>query len=62
MKSICAWCKKDLGEVPGGEDSAEISHGICESCHEKELKKMEQMKEKAQLIEKKPTEPNFPIK
>jgi len=33
MKKICAWCKKDLGEIPVDsipEDS--ITHGICYDC------------------------------
>ena len=36
MKKICAWCKKDLGEVdiPGyGEDVHD--DGICKECGEK---------------------------
>ena len=32
MKKICAWCKKDLGEVPSGPDANPITHGICPDC------------------------------
>ena len=30
MRVSCAWCKKDMGEKPGGGHS--ISHGICADC------------------------------
>lgn len=29
-KRICAWCKKDIGEISGNSDS----HGICGKCLE----------------------------
>ncbi|MEN8142704.1 MAG: hypothetical protein ABFQ82_03790 [Thermodesulfobacteriota bacterium] len=32
MKKICAWCNKDLGEVPSGPDANPITHGICPDC------------------------------
>lgn len=32
MKKICAWCNKDLGEVPSGADANPITHGICPDC------------------------------
>lgn len=31
MKRVCAWCKKYMGEKPGGPG---ISHGICDECQE----------------------------
>ena len=35
MKLICAWCRQDIGRVEGSKLSdSEISHGICESCHD----------------------------
>lgn len=30
-RQICAWCKKDIGEIPGDKDS----HGMCSSCAKK---------------------------
>jgi len=36
MKRICAWCEKDMGEIPGNSvPFGEISHGICELCFAK---------------------------
>lgn len=32
-KAICAWCKKEIGEVEGTE--GKDSHGICEECLKK---------------------------
>jgi len=33
MKSICAWCKKDMGTVHSDASSENvITHGICEDC------------------------------
>lgn len=33
MKRVCAWCKKDLGEVPSGvAEERDITHGICNEC------------------------------
>ena len=33
MKSVCAWCTKEMGTVEGSSHrDPEISHGICESC------------------------------
>ena len=32
MKSVCAWCKADLGEIKEDRGTAEITHGICEKC------------------------------
>ena len=31
MTRICAWCKKILGIVEGG-NPGDITHGICEEC------------------------------
>ncbi len=30
MKKTCAWCKGDMGTIPGPDDK--ISHGICDDC------------------------------
>ncbi|KKM14459.1 hypothetical protein LCGC14_1705880 [marine sediment metagenome] len=38
LKSICAWCQKDLGDKDG-EGVEGISHGICEDCLQVELAK-----------------------
>lgn len=60
MKKVCAWCKKDCGEVEPFEDGS-ITHGICNECREKspeELNTMistadtEKQKEVDALIEK----------
>ena len=32
MKKICAWCNKDLGEVPSELGGNSITHGICPEC------------------------------
>lgn len=29
MKTICSWCRKDMG---GGPDDGPVSHGICVDC------------------------------
>ena len=36
MKSICAWCKKELREFEPLEDKT-VSHGICPECEKKAL-------------------------
>ena len=34
MRSVCAWCGKDLGEKePLGDKST--THGMCKSCYQK---------------------------
>lgn len=43
LKSICAWCDKELGEKPGGDG---ISHGICPSCSKDLLSDYFQSKKK----------------
>lgn len=30
MKVVCAWCGKEIGKY--NEDSADVSHGICDKC------------------------------
>lgn len=37
MKVICAWCGKFIGGDPNG---TEISHGICDKCHQEMLKQI----------------------
>lgn len=32
MKSVCAWCKSDIGEIKEDHESFEITHGICDKC------------------------------
>jgi hypothetical protein len=32
MKSVCAWCKADLGEVKEDLETVGITHGICDKC------------------------------
>lgn len=32
MKSVCAWCKADLGEIKEDHETLGITHGICEGC------------------------------
>ena len=32
MKKICASCGKDLGSIPGTENTEGLSHGLCKSC------------------------------
>lgn len=31
MIIICAWCKREMGEIPPLDDNR-ISHGICPEC------------------------------
>ena len=33
IKRVCAWCKKDMGEIPGDEEG--VTHGMCEECFKK---------------------------
>jgi len=36
LKTICSWCKKELGEIEADNISGdEISHGVCSECHKK---------------------------
>lgn len=44
MKRVCAWCQKDMGEVPPLEDTG-TTHGICEDCFRKETAKIIAKKE-----------------
>ena len=32
MKSVCAWCKAELGEIKEEHETFGITHGICEKC------------------------------
>jgi PAS domain-containing protein len=32
MKSVCAWCNADLGEIKEVHETFGITHGICEKC------------------------------
>ena len=34
----CAWCKRELGEIEP-LDNKGVTHGICQECFDKELKK-----------------------
>ena len=42
IKIICGWCGKDLGEKEGDSEMP-VSHGICDQCAEKELKKIREI-------------------
>ena len=35
MKSVCAWCKKEMGYKPGNGIPKQETHGICKPCAEK---------------------------
>jgi hypothetical protein len=37
MKKICAWCQAPLNDEPG--NGVLISHGICDRCVKRALKK-----------------------
>jgi hypothetical protein len=39
MFTVCAWCKKDLGEKPPLDDKS-ITHGMCKECFDKEMEKI----------------------
>ncbi len=39
----CAWCKSVMGEKPPLEDKT-ISHGICFTCEEEQMKQFEERK------------------
>jgi len=43
MEKVCAWCGKDLGEIEGKGQTG-TTHGICQECEEKELKKIKDKK------------------
>ena len=32
MKSVCAWCKADIGEIKEDSETVGITHGICDKC------------------------------
>lgn len=34
MKKICAWCGKDMGDIPPYEDEG-VTHTMCEECYKK---------------------------
>ena len=36
MKTVCAYCKKDMGDKEPLDDTR-TSHGICPECYEKEM-------------------------
>jgi len=41
MKMICAWCGKDMGEIPEWTDER-IVKGVCEVCAKVKLKRMKE--------------------
>ena len=43
---ICAWCNDLIGLKPS---SSGITHGICQSCYEKELEKLKNISEEKKL-------------
>lgn len=38
---VCAWCGKNMGKKKGIEGT---THGMCQECYDKEIKKMENEK------------------
>ncbi len=52
MKTICAYCKKEISDnhlpAPKGVPANAVSHGICERCEVKVIAEIEKLeKEKA---------------
>ena len=47
VQRICCYCQKHLGEVEWEVNECDekflITHGICDSCHEAENKKLDEM-------------------
>ena len=41
MKSICAWCKKDMGDKEPLEDLS-TTHGMCKECYERMEKEIDE--------------------
>ena len=41
MKIVCAWCKKEMGNKDG--DNETITHGMCEQCETKFEKQIEEL-------------------
>ena len=41
MKVVCGWCDKHL---EGKRSDKQVSHGMCDKCLEKQLKKVERLK------------------
>jgi hypothetical protein len=63
MATICAWCNKAVKPALGEETINGTSHGMCQSCCDKMMKEMEEMKKREEgAIKEKSIEPNFPIK
>jgi hypothetical protein len=45
MKTICAWCRKDMGvKLPTLESGDQVSYGICPTCQERMQKELVTMK------------------
>lgn len=40
----CAWCLKLMGETPPLKDTS-MTHGICEECERKMMRKIESMED-----------------
>ena len=41
LKVVCAWCGVTIRE---GDDKADVSHGICALCFEREVDKLNDVK------------------
>jgi hypothetical protein len=42
IQIVCMYCKKDMG-TKDGEGITGISHSICEECHEKVMKELDEI-------------------
>lgn len=61
MIRICAWCQADLGETPDGPPDL-ISHGICDTCQQKEIAKLKKTRKlPLPIILPTPTKPDIAI-
>jgi|SRR5215469_1585353 len=36
LRLLCAWCGKTMREAEPGSENGSVSHGICDSCAERE--------------------------
>ena len=48
LRLLCAWCGKTMREAEPGSENGSVSHGICDSCAERE-----RAKDKRAHVEKK---------
>jgi len=45
LRLICAWCGKTMREAEPGSENGSVSHGICDSCAERERAKAKRQAE-----------------